>query len=516
MIHTAEILSFSLIFVAAALLSISVYVSIRRRNIRGWLPFSFLMYATALYAGGYAGEILQSTEKGIIFWLHIEYFGIPFIPLLWVIFAYEHSDIRLNRKIFYIPLAAEALITFIAEQTNGIHGLYYQAIEIVKEGTLSVGYFSHGPLYWFHIVVQQSAMIAGALIIIHHTWFSRRLYRIQAVFISAGAMIPILGNIVYLAGASPFNVDISPFTLALSGALCFAGLFLFNILDILPISRMYFFDAIRDAAIVYDVRNRLVDFNKAAARLFPFLSEHSIGLNISSVFSEHREISKLLGKESGLKDFHIGENGIQRCYELLVSPLSRGSSPIGHAVIFSDITERTNLHDEIKRLAEIDPLTGALNRRSFLSRAHNECARSSRMLSPLTVMLLDLDNFKKINDTYGHAAGDEVLKSAVAIFAKTLRSIDIFARYGGEEFAILLPGTSESGAAVAAEKIRRSIESETVIFAGHEIRFTTSIGIVGCIASPRTTIDGLMRLADKAMYRAKESGKNRVEIEYLS
>lgn len=516
MIHTSEILSIILLTVSASLLFIAVYVSVKRRNVHGWLPFSLLMYATVLYTGGYAGEILQTSKEGIMFWLDIEYFGIPFIPILWVMFAYEHSDIRFSRKIIFIPLAAEACITFIAEHTNSLHGLYYQSIEIIRTGTLSVGDFTHGPMYWFHIVVQQSAMFTGAVIIIQHTWGSLRLYKIQTLLISTGAGIPIIGNILYLAGASPLNLDMSPFTLALTGALCFAGLFLFSVLDLLPISRMYFFDAIRDAAIVYDNRNRLLDFNKAAAGLFPFLTENSIGLNISSVFGGYNDITAILNNTSELKDFYLEADGSQRCFELMISPLEKGGEFSGSAVIFSDITERSRLLNEIKRLADIDPLTGALNRRKFIDLAGKECCRSSRMQSPFSVLLLDLDNFKNINDTFGHAAGDEVLKAAVSVFAKSLRSIDLYARYGGEEFIILLPGTADSGAEIAAEKIRSGIEAEKIIFADKEITFTASIGITSCVASSKTTVDSLMRLADKAMYRAKKNGKNRIEIEYFS
>jgi len=182
-------------------------------------------------------------------------------------------------------------------------------------------------------------------------------------------------------------------------------------------------------------------------------------------------------------------------------------------VIFRPMIRRTIEYTaELLRLATTDSLTGALNRRSFFEKCTNEIARSRRLGIPACMLMVDLDHFKKINDTYGHAAGDDALAAVGAAFRQTLRSIDIWGRLGGEEFGIFLSETNFSEAAIMAERLRACVDAISIQHGQHRIRLTVSIG---CTTLPQEAgeLDEVLRAADQLMYQAKQSGRNRVVLD---
>lgn len=161
-------------------------------------------------------------------------------------------------------------------------------------------------------------------------------------------------------------------------------------------------------------------------------------------------------------------------------------------------------------LANTDMLTGALSRRNFLNKADQEVARSIRYELPLMVLMLDLDHFKHINDQYGHAAGDEVLRGFVQTVTGVLRESDLIGRIGGEEFAVLLPNTSLEGGRALAQRIIDSVRANPVQVACQRIAYTVSVG-AGCL-SKETCFSELLGVADAALYRAKKGGRDRLEV----
>jgi diguanylate cyclase (GGDEF)-like protein len=155
-----------------------------------------------------------------------------------------------------------------------------------------------------------------------------------------------------------------------------------------------------------------------------------------------------------------------------------------------------------------DPLTGLLNRRYFNEQTQKEVARSRRHNLRFSVLMLDIDHFKRINDTYGHPVGDLAIKALADICNKALRPQDILARYGGEEFVLALPHTEAEGAAVVAERIRQTVEQIELITEAGPVRFTVSIGISTYMKD--LPLEQIVGRADEALYKAKQSGRNRV------
>ncbi|MEM9164480.1 MAG: sensor domain-containing diguanylate cyclase, partial [Cyanobacteria bacterium P01_F01_bin.4] len=176
---------------------------------------------------------------------------------------------------------------------------------------------------------------------------------------------------------------------------------------------------------------------------------------------------------------------------------------------FNDISNRKITEDKLRRLAHTDSLTGTYNRRFFLQLAGTALIDCQLKAIPATALMLDIDHFKHINDTYGHATGDLAIKFVANISARHLRDSDVLGRFGGEEFSILLPTTALKGAMVIAERIRKSIEERALHHQGQSIKFTVSIGVAQ--AGLEDGIHDLLDQADQALYQAKKLGRNRVE-----
>lgn len=167
-----------------------------------------------------------------------------------------------------------------------------------------------------------------------------------------------------------------------------------------------------------------------------------------------------------------------------------------------------NLFETVKKQAVTDPLTELFNRRFYEDALSREAVRALRLNQPFTIISLDLDKLKHINDTFGHSSGDIAIKTVAKVINKNSRSVDIPSRVGGEEFTIILPGIDSKGGLIAAERIRSSLENEHVEGVGH---VTASIGVATFIEMT-TDVDELVEIADKAMYHAKQNGRNQVQL----
>ena len=163
-------------------------------------------------------------------------------------------------------------------------------------------------------------------------------------------------------------------------------------------------------------------------------------------------------------------------------------------------------------LANVDTLTGAMSRQHFMSLADQELARARRYQLPLVVLMLDLDHFKDVNDSYGHPTGDQVLKSLVQTVKGVLRETDVVGRIGGEEFAVLLPNTTQEGGCALADRIIEAVRAHPVSFEGHQVDYTVSIG--ACNLTQQGTFGELLAECDTALYRAKRGGRDRLEMSW--
>lgn len=195
-------------------------------------------------------------------------------------------------------------------------------------------------------------------------------------------------------------------------------------------------------------------------------------------------------------------------------PIGRESIAVVESALSGLAVALTNAlsHQDLQRVAALDPLTSVYNRRFGIERLNDEIARSQRSGDSLGLLMLDLDHFKSVNDTYGHLVGDRVLQAAVGATRQVLRDGDVLVRYGGEEFLVILPGAGRRDLMDMAERIRRSISDTEIATGGHRLSITVSIGGAGLPDQSVRDSMGLIGIADQALYTAKATGRDRSVI----
>jgi diguanylate cyclase (GGDEF)-like protein/PAS domain S-box-containing protein len=274
--------------------------------------------------------------------------------------------------------------------------------------------------------------------------------------------------------------------------------------------------------------NGLCNFiNPAALAMLGYVRDDVIGRNLHALFHQSRKDGSVYppadcpitqtqqdGLRRNVEDVFIRHGGDYFDVQLSVTPIIEQGEVSGVVVVFQDITERKRMEHELQRLATTDTLTGIANRRHFLRQLGVEMERVQRYGNTASLLMIDLDHFKLVNDRYGHAAGDRVLRWFAELTQSCLRRVDLFGRLGGEEFCVLLPDTGLEGAREFAERLRVLIEQRPCpgMEPEPEIAITVSIGVAACSDGCRDA-DNVLASADRALYQAKAAGRNRVVVD---
>jgi diguanylate cyclase (GGDEF)-like protein/PAS domain S-box-containing protein len=286
------------------------------------------------------------------------------------------------------------------------------------------------------------------------------------------------------------------------------------------------------ALITVQEHGRIDSWNPGALRVTGFSQAAAIGQPYSMLYpKDSMTRARLLDQlhEADQNGWSLDEgwrvraDGTRFWGSCLIAPLNGVRDGVDHndfgvsekmgnaySLIIRDISEKREANEALRRAATTDHLTGLANRRIFYEAAELEIKCWHRSPRPLSLLLIDADHFKSVNDTYGHPAGDAVLRMLAASFTATFREVDVVARIGGEEFAVLLTGTSLQGAAMVAERFCHHVAAQSLEFEGKTISITVSAG-VAAMDEGVTIIDALMKRADQALYGAKSAGRNRVE-----
>ena len=273
-----------------------------------------------------------------------------------------------------------------------------------------------------------------------------------------------------------------------------------------------------------DANGLCIFVNPAALAMLGYQKEDLLNRDQHALFHHHHRDGQLYphadcpiyqtlqdGLNRDVEDAFIHKNGEIFDVHLSVTAIEEEGKRNGVVVVFQDITQRKRMEVELNRLATTDTLTGIANRRHFMAQFAIELERVRRYKNHASVLMLDLDHFKLVNDRYGHATGDAVLRHFSELTQQYLRKVDLFGRLGGEEFGILLPDTDNAGAYEFAERLRKHVAASPCVTATESITFTVSIGITACDHG-EFTADHILAQADQALYQAKSDGRNRTVI----
>lgn len=503
-------------FATALVLLLLALVAWRRRSSGNAAIFlAVCLTSVTIYSFGYGMELLSDTLETAMFWVRFQHLGIQWIAPTWMLFAISVTGFEKRIKPWMlIVLAIIPLYLLVSAQTLGGLNLAHHNPRMDTSGPFPV--FAYDRNIWNYIAVSFYSFCLGVSTILFTIFFFRaaRSSKKQAIVYLLGSIPPWVGLFLHNLNLSTTNIDYTPLMMGVSGLFFVFGFTRLRILDLIPLARDMVFEKMSAAAVILDREDRIVDFNPAMQAIFPVISQRSIGVTAYKIFSNDPSLLDLIRtNQNGRTELKFSLEEKTFYYRVHKSILlNRRYEHIGQVIIFYEYTKEKELMERLEWIAARDGLTGIFNRLHFDIIAEREIERRTRYANNLSMIMVDLDHFKKINDTYGHAAGDLVLKTVADTFSKMIRQMDKLARFGGEEFVILLPETSIEAATALAERLRKSLELKVFEFDGAVFSIFASFGISGVESDEKIDLDTLYRAADRALYRSKAMGGNTISV----
>jgi diguanylate cyclase (GGDEF)-like protein/PAS domain S-box-containing protein len=504
------------LFVAAAILVGSALHAWRRCSTPGATALAVLMVAGAVWAVAYAMSLGAAEPSMRIFWGEIKYLGIVVVPLAWMIFALQYTGREewVTRRTLAL-LAIEPAVSLTLIFTKEAHGLFWSSREPSTTGPFTIVESVYGPWFWVHLSYSYLLLLVGTVFLTQALVSSAHLYREQKIALVVGTSMPWVINAVYISGlVSVGSPDPMPLAFAVAGVVFAWPLFRYGPLDLVSVARDVVVEGMGDGVIVLDSQDRVVDLNPAAQRILGCSFPEAVGHPVARIMPGQ---VALLERHQGSEEAHgeaaLGNGAAPRYYDIVISSLqSQEVARAGRLISLRDITERKGLEQRLIQQALHDPLTGLPNRTLFMNRLEHALAPGRRRESRVAVLFMDLDNFKFVNDSLGHEAGDLLLGAVSKRVQTCLRSEDTIARLGGDEFAILIEDVKyTSEPAYVAERIVEELHAPFTLD-GQLVVITPSIGIAISVPTNQDPPEHLLREADLAMYRAKEDGKARHRV----
>ena len=463
------------------------------------------------------------------FWLDVTYIGVVIVPSAMLVFALQvnYLDEWLSKKIVVL-LYVEPILTLAILWTDSYHGLFFAG----KRTPTTTEFYDGGFWFWLNVVYIYIIILISLFVIARGFMRTRGIYRQQYGLILVGVSIPVLANLLRFMGFEPLpGLDPTPIVFSIQGLFYTIGVFRFSTFDLIPVAREALLETMPEGLLVVDNRWRLVEINQSALDMLREERSTVIGTGISFVLRAWPELEKIIRRGDQEPAYYQVQYQEDHFLGINITPLFNNEGLItGRLVTGQDITrqlqtearlEEANqqlrvqlseinvLQETLKQQVIRDPLTGLFNRRVFQEELKIAVARADRKEQAISILIIDIDNFKRVNDTYGHAAGDLVLEKLGKLLHQQTRKYDLAARLGGEEFLILMNEANLETGTKRAEEIRSLIENMESEFEGNSIHITVSIGVAEYPSSSKSIRD-VMRKADQALYRAKFKGRNQI------
>jgi diguanylate cyclase (GGDEF)-like protein len=492
----------------ALLLSLAVIArTLRLPEFPGKRSFLLLLVAVSWWIGMVAVEHASPQPEVKVFFAELAWPGIVVTPTGWALFIWNYLNGRYRPvpRGFFVASAFLAAGTLLLALTNGAHHLLYTRTVPVGTAPFMATKYYHGAFYYGITTAMYLVMLLTEMFIFLAIVRATGVYRKHYLGLAAASLIPWIANALYLA--QPLDgiaIDPTPFSFIAMNVVLYWLISRRQFFDLMPIAHSALLDAIPDPVIVLDGAMRIAECNPAALRLAG--DGPLVGRTLASVPALGESLGWVRDPE-GRTEAVIGDPA--RYYDVGREALTFAGREVGLLVLLRDISNRKAAEQQLREESVRDALTRLHNRRFLAEIGPGLLADAARSGAPLAALMLDIDHFKRFNDTYGHQAGDAVLRATGAFLHDGVRQSDAVFRMGGEEFLVLLPRTQKDQAHARAEALRTAFMSEAFAHDGVALSATFSVGLA-MYPAEAASLEELLHRADAALYRAKLDGRNRV------
>ncbi|GHU44828.1 GGDEF domain-containing protein [Clostridia bacterium] len=481
--------------------------------------FTLFSAGVVSYMLGVILEMTAESASGAMNGAVMQYIGTMTASIMLTFFVLAFVQIRVPRILIGFMIVVGASVVALVATTVQTK-LFYSFITFYPEKRVAeIGY---GPTYMIGRAFAMFCLVVILIAVIKTIWKQKRFSH-QLILLTAASILPPIADIICLSVFHLGSIGVNPsvFTMLIMALLLFIAITKFNLLDISSVAMAQALNSISDAYILLDTNRNYMGANSAALKLFPELSSMDKQKSITDIERFPKVLAELNPHES-LQNlvFSISENDNDcRYYRAdTTKRISKKGETIGVIVLIHDITESVKLTEQLEIAAHRDALTGLYSRLHFMELSELLIKKIERTNKKFYILMTDLDFFKKVNDNYGHLAGDAVLKKTARIAMNAVLPYGVFGRYGGEEFILFVNESDENKVLAIAEKLRAEIEANPVDYEDLQIKVTVSIGVSCSVVGKNKndeTIEDVIKRADEALYRAKEDGRNRVVVNAL-
>jgi diguanylate cyclase (GGDEF)-like protein len=442
----------------------------------------------------------------------VTFMKLSFIPLMlfaptWLYLAAVYTS---SEKRWFVWFYLPAVILIALMLTNDSHYLFWRSYEFTQYGLVTSIKTTYNLFFYGFVFYSYLLFVFGIGYLLSNFINVTKLYRRQTVIALLLVGGSILYSIAYVAGLINLNKDFSPLIYNIIALVLVVAMIRYKIYDIFLVSRQGMFDNIREGIIIFDLGGRIIDFNNTGRETLG-LDSRTYGKTVFYSLPFWHQLDFSLPKDT--KSIKSG-NLLSKVVSMEVGDdinyfdIAIRYVESGFILTMQDVTQMQRLMIQIEEMANFDSLTQLRNRRSFFNAAEVFIASLQRNRQALTIMLIDIDNFKAINDRFGHMTGDQVLVDVAGLLNTNLRAVDVRARYGGDEFIVMLPQTTPEDALIVAAKLQENLSGYINEEVTRQIQVSLSIGISGRnVFSRRDTLEDVLEEADKAMYAVKNDGK---------
>ncbi len=502
-----------------AIVIVFAFYAWRHRGARITRPLVYILSSVGAYLVFNTLELVDPTPQGTLFFAEVCYLCISVLTINWLDFSLvlTNREYMLKKKyvalLWIIPVVSAGLVF-----TNSYHHLIWAQYTFmpVSNGYLHMQVITYGGWFWVFWIYAYLLIIVGSVFMLWSSLPQRRGLRVPSLLTAIAALLPLIINLVYVLHLFPgFYKDYSPLAYASSGILLAISIFHYHLFDLTPFARAVLIDNMNDGMLTLNTAKMVVDFNPAAQRIFQNASGAS--LEIGKDFPLLNPFLNQFDTDPSLdllqSEFNLVKIEEENYYDLQIRRLrdQYSGDMVGFLALMHSITEHKRLLRAVQKLAEEDALTGVLNRNRFTELARNEIENMESSPISISILMVDIDHFKEVNDSLGHIAGDQVLQAFVDRLRGWLRGTDLIGRIGGDEFVVLLANTPIENAVQLAKRLCGLVAAKPMAIKENQmIPITISIGVAEYTGNFSESLDRIISSADRALYEAKAQGRNRV------